>query len=208
MMSPQVSVLDQKLVFSADHLAARQAAIKAMKDCTATTPATFRDFRMMYAQHFGAELTAADAKFDTMHVFDGLVALAADRQVKLVAQETAFMTRTGRPWDALRYFSSEEQSDDLSVRIAKASGLPPDALAGFFTTFLGDKGATCEQMIASGTAPYGRNLLDEHHGNCWRIAHVRQLAESTAMPRLVDVAPAPAREAWVPVRGPIQLRSH
>jgi hypothetical protein len=205
MMTPQVSMLDQRLVFSSDHLAARQAAIKALKDCTATVTTTFKDFRAMYAQHFANELTTVDVKFDTMRVFDGLVALSADRQAKVVAMESAFSTKAGRPWDALRYFSFEEQADDLSVRIAKDNGLPPDALAPFFTTFLANQASACETAIAAGTAPYGRDLLDPHHGNCWRIAHLRQRANTGATPLVV--APS-ANHPWIPTQPPTRLRSH
>ncbi len=204
MLTPTVSVLDQKLLFAADHQAARQAAIKSLKDCVAGDTTTFGTFRAMFGAFFATELTAADARFDTMRVFDGLLALSIDRQAKLSAQEAAFATRTGRPWDALRYFSAEEQADDLSVRIAKASGITPDALGGFFATFLGDKLAACEQAIASGAAPYGRNLLDDHHSNCWRLAHVRQLAAGSAVPRF----DAPALTPWIPTNASILLRSH
>ncbi|HEU5057889.1 MAG TPA: hypothetical protein VFU21_15260, partial [Kofleriaceae bacterium] len=35
--------------------------------------------------------------------------------------------------------------------------------------------------------PYGADLLDEHHTNCWRVFHVRALADSG---RLTDGASA------------------
>jgi hypothetical protein len=127
------------------------------------------------------------------HFIDGFTALVADRRATMRAAETSFTTATGRPWSALRYFSYEEDADDVSVQVLRAAGLDPAGEGGFLLAALGDLRVRCEAILDAGEVPpYGANYADEHHATCWRVYHVRQLAKLGKV--AARPVPAPAVE--------------
>jgi len=98
---------------------------------------------------------------------------------------------TGRDISSLRYFSTEEAADDATVPVLRDMGLAPDGVAQFFTALLtGDAGAQCNALLAAKTTPPYGDLVDEHHGTCYRIAHVEQLTTLPTKTRRIDDAPA------------------
>ena len=129
------------------------------------------------------------------HVVDGIAVLTADRRAKMRAIESAFEAKTGRPWSALRYFSAEEDADDVTVPVLRHAKVQPDAIGPFFVSFLPDEAeARCQSMLdRREVPPYGIDIQDDHHGTCWRAHHVRQFAEHTSRqatrPTYFDVAP-------------------
>lgn len=143
------------------------------------------------------------------HVVDAIAAVTIERRAAMRDLEARFEADTGHPWTALRFFSMEESADDTSIPVLRAAGLDPAGLAGFFLpAFLGDEAAACEARIADGTTPYGVRLDDDHHGNCFRVAHIRQLATSggaeqaarVVTPPATTTAIRPARRGWLPPR--------
>ena len=150
---------------------------------------------------FEATLSAEDkALVGGKHIIDAVRVLGEDRRAKLRTIEAAFLRDTGRPWSALRYFSTEEDADDTSVPVLRAAGLEPTGLGEFLSVFLGAAEATCRATIdANRVPPYGADLVDDHHGTCWRIYHIDAYANATAKKQRaiepvapVD-APAPTR---------------
>ncbi|MGE0867593.1 MAG: M48 family metalloprotease [Kofleriaceae bacterium] len=125
------------------------------------------------------------------HVVDGVTAVIKDRRSKMRAAEAAFSQATGRPWSALRYFSTEEDADDVTVPVLRAAGLNPTGAADFFfSAFEPSDASRCQSLLASGQVPpYGVDLLDEHHGECWRAFHIHQVADQAGSKR------APVRTA-------------
>jgi len=105
--------------------------------------------------------------------------------------EAAFQQQVGVPFQQLRYFSYEEDADDVSVPVMRASGMSPTSLADFF---LGagleqSDAVACAAQIAAGQVPhYGVDLADAHHSVCWRVYHVHAVAAWT--PRVLDRAAA------------------
>ena len=149
-----------------------------------------------------AQLTAEDrALIGSKHVVDAIAALAEDRRAKMRAIEASAPATLGAPWTAVRYFSEEEDADDVSVPVLRAAGVDPAGLGTFLVDVLLPPAGTtaCKDLLARGEIPhYGVDLTDTHHATCWRVFHIDQLAESGAKPRatqtrspLVDVPRLP-----------------
>jgi hypothetical protein len=125
--------------------------------------------------------------------------LGEDRRAKLRAIEADFARQTGAPWTAVRYFSTEEDADDTSVPVLRNAGLEPTGLGDFLANVLpADQQAKCRALIDGGKVPpYGADLVDDHHGTCWRVYHIGAYAKHTdkaAMTARLPVdAPAPKR---------------
>jgi hypothetical protein len=112
------------------------------------------------------------------HIVDAIAALIADRRAAMRAAEAMFTMKTGRPWSALRYFSFEEDADDVSVTVLRAAKLDPGGNATFLLSAIPNERARCEQIINDGDVPpYGVDLGDEHHATCWRVGHIEQLVK-------------------------------
>jgi len=128
-----------------------------------------------------AALAPADvALVKGKHVVDGFSALLIDRRAKLRQLETELASKAGKQWDLLRFFSDEEDADDVSVIVLRAANVkPPNAIGSFLTLFLPkDAQPRCNDLLARREVPpYGHDLTDEHHSFCWRADHARQLAE-------------------------------
>ncbi len=160
-----------------------------------------------------ATLSAEDlAMVEGVHFIDAIAALAIDRRTKMRATESAFATAAYVGWDRLRFYSTEEAADDATVPVLHEIPLDPQGLGSFFLRALldPDTSTTCSGILASHeTPPYGADLSDEHHATCWRVDHVRALAESGALYphdddpsqylRLAPTAPPP-RPRLIPKR--------
>jgi hypothetical protein len=130
-----------------------------------------------------SSLVASDrALVENKHVVDGIANLVRDRRAAMRAAEADFAAAAGRPWSAMRFFSIEEDADDVSASVLRAGGLAPDALGSFLTSVLPAAARTsCAASLDARTVPpYGIDLLDDHHGTCWRTYHLRALSETTA----------------------------
>ncbi|MBX3160467.1 MAG: hypothetical protein KF773_31165 [Deltaproteobacteria bacterium] len=139
-------------------------------------------------QQIEAQLGAEDrALIGNKHIVDAIAALTEDRRAKMRAVEAAVPEVLGRPWTAIRYFSEEEDADDTSVPVLRAAGLDPAGLGTFLADVLLDPpaSAACKDLLRAGAIPaYGVNLDDTHHGTCWRVHHIDQLAAAgRARPR-------------------------
>jgi hypothetical protein len=143
-----------------------------------------------------AALTASDRALVTgRHVIDAIAALTEDRRARQRAIEASSPGVLGAPWSAVRYFSEEEDADDISVPVLRAAGFDPVGLG----TFLGDAllppvaTSACRELIAAGEIPpYGVDLTDTHHGTCWRVFHIEQLAATGRQRKIVRRELAPA----------------
>jgi len=131
---------------------------------------------------FRATLTPEDlAMVDGVPFIDAISTLAIDRRAKMRSTEAAFASAAGYGWDRLRFYSTEEAADDATVPVLHQIPLDPQGLGSFFLGALldPDTSATCSAILGRGeTPPYGADLSDEHHATCWRVDHVRALAES------------------------------
>ena len=90
------------------------------------------------------------------------------------AAADSFAGATGDDWSRLRYFSVEEDADDVSTMVMHGAGLDPTSIASFFRTV----GLSAEVRAACDAAlpfpGYGVDLEDPHHAVCWRIGHVQR----------------------------------
>jgi hypothetical protein len=129
-----------------------------------------------------ARMSIADqALVANRHVVDAIAALVADRRAFMRDLEASFTATTNQPWQRLRFFSYEEDADDSSEPALRALGLVPWGLAGTFDTLIGPAlSARCSEARESGGAPYGVDLVDEHHATCWRIGHLIAMGNATA----------------------------
>jgi len=124
--------------------------------------------------------------------------LAGDRREKMRAEATAFEHDLGAPWTAGRFFSTEEQADDMAVRVSKAQKFAAPGVSLLMRRLLADP-ALCDAAVAQGAVPYGVRLDDLHHATCWRIAHARQLAAGDDAPAR-SVSVEAERGPWTPTR--------
>jgi hypothetical protein len=87
--------------------------------------------------------------------------------------------------------------------VLRDMGLAPDGVGQFFQTALltGEIGAQCNALLSAKTTPPYGDLVDEHHGTCWRIAHVRQLATRSSAARTLPVDEAPATGEYLRIAG-------
>lgn len=170
------------------------AALAALRDdCLGSFPYTLIE---VMASAFGLPpevvagmLPASDrALIDGRHPVDGLYALTLDRRTRMREAEAGFESATGEPWSAVRYFSTEEDADDVSVPVMRASDLDPAGVSEFLALAVTPaQRMACDIELAAGRVPsYGVDLSDDHHGTCWRRYHVHAMSERAelAPPRL------------------------
>jgi hypothetical protein len=158
--------------------------LAALRDpCLAGSTASLFDVLAAQLGASAADIRAATspedmALVDGEHLVDAIVAITLDRYAKIDAIDDTLDRETGGGIESLRYYTAEEAADDSTVAVLRNAGAPPDGLASFMLGMLtpADR-AECEAMIASGEVPpYGVDLVDDHHGTCWRAWHIRELA--------------------------------
>jgi hypothetical protein len=134
---------------------------------------------------FEAQLDAHDISLIKDKPFvDGLTAIVEDRRTAMTEAEAAYTAAAGQPFSQLRFFSFEEDADDVSEIVMSAAGFDPTAMSKFLAAVLpAASRSTCTSEVASGFPSYGVDLTDEHHATCWRIGH--QTRESANRERAV-----------------------
>ena len=119
---------------------------------------------------------------DGRHFINGMYSLVLDRRARMREVETNFTTATGKPWSSARYFTTEEAADDSIIAVLDDMGLDPVAGARILPKLMGLADPSlpaCFSLLDGGQLPpYGENLLDDHHGDCWRAHNVKALATS------------------------------
>jgi len=186
----------------------------ARDECLADFTASFVD---VAAQIVGvtpdmieAQLTPEDKALVTgKHVIDAIAAVSENRRAGMRAVEAGAESGLGAPWSLVRFYSTEENADENSVTVLRGAGLDPTGLATFFLEVLMPKPAAdaCNDLLATGAVPaYGADLLDTHHGNCWRVYHQHAFADHTARsrPRAPVVGPASPLRPKMPFAAPRQ----
>jgi len=203
----QPSPIDDSLMINSAGTAEIDRVLDVLSACVAPqgqTMQAFLDTQTPEWKSYALEQFSPDEQWLLAeNAFEVITLLANDRRGKLAAIEGQLTRDLGQPWSAVRYFSTEEQADDISVRMTQAAKLPDPGVSGFMLDAIGDQRAACEQHIAGGTVPYGINLVDTHHGTCWRVAHARQLAMPVGTSaRMVTAPDEVARTPFVPTRKP------
>lgn len=147
-----------------------------------------------------------EALVEGKHFVAAIATLINDRRIKMRAIEADFATATGQPWSRVRHYTSEEEADDATLPILQAMGRAPDGIAPGLALLEPEAARSeCDDILGSGTPPYGADLYDDHHANCFRMFHVRDLAASGI---LTDDAsalrrPAPATHVRAPRYRPL-----
>jgi hypothetical protein len=120
-----------------------------------------------------------EALVEGKHFVEAIATLINDRRSKMRAIEADFATATGQPWSRVRHYTSEEEADDATLPVLQAMDRAPDGIAPGLALLDSEAArSTCNELLASGTPPYGADLYDDHHANCFRMFHVRDLAAS------------------------------
>jgi hypothetical protein len=180
------------------------AALQTLRDCVADDPLTLHGLvaglGSAWANYLRQQLTTGEYLLLDMPALPAILELILTRRKAQWNTEMHFLVDTGAPWSAIRYYSYEEQADDYAIHIGRANRLTTLGVNALMMKVLGDAAPTCLAQIATGRVPYGKNLLDDHHAPCWRIAHAWDVATwgQTAARSLAP--PRPARAPWVPVR--------
>ncbi|MFN0252864.1 MAG: M48 family metalloprotease [Kofleriaceae bacterium] len=202
-LAANVSWLDDDVVANAQHKVRIDTALDLLGACSRTNGPVSIAQLTLGATDWTEYLRSAvpvDEQW-LLDESDGVTALqilAGERREELRAAALTFQREVGAPWTAARYFSTEEEADDLSVRVTKAQKFADPGVSTLMRRMMDDKGP-CDGALASGNVPYGIRLDDSHHGTCWRIAHARQMAASgDSSARRVTVETA--RGVWTPTR--------
>lgn len=151
--------------------------------CLAGSTASVFDFLSAQLGASADDLRAAAspedlALLDDKHVIDAIVAITLDRYAGIERIDDALYRDTGGGIDSLRYYTTEEAADDVTVEVLRGAGASADGLASFLLGILPPAArAECEAVIDAGEVPaYGVDLVDDHHATCWRVWHIRELA--------------------------------
>jgi hypothetical protein len=101
---------------------------------------------------------------------------AYDATLKLTAGYDQYITSTDLK--NVRYYSFEEQADDVAVNLLAVIAFDKTGITKFLQqAILDDAGRTeCDKLVTS-EPPYGI-MSDPHHSTCWRIWHTSKLAAS------------------------------
>jgi hypothetical protein len=137
------------------------------------------------------------------HAVDGLSALVADRRATMRDSEAKLYDSAYESWSQLRYFSVEEDADDVSVFVMSAAKADPASINDFFHVMLPEATRNaCDAMLASALPPYGADLTDSHHAICWRMGHVQRLKAhiASASRTVAPVATKTPGEVRIPKR--------
>lgn len=203
MAEVKMSLWDQSLNLTPANTAKCEEKIAALQTCTTSDTITFAEFRATlsssWAPYLAMELTAAElAQVDSMRAFDALLSLAFTRRAAMRSLEASIESATGRPFSAVRFYSMEEEADDVSARLTKKHGLAEQGVSGFLFAAMADEKPKCEAALTAATPPpYGRYLIDDHHADCWRVWHARRVSSGTERAFIPDGRRA---EPWVPTR--------
>ncbi|MGE0548720.1 MAG: hypothetical protein AB7O24_32815 [Kofleriaceae bacterium] len=163
--------------------ASAQAKIEA---CLAVIPKGFVEFLVEDLGAPAAEVEKTlgpdgQALIDGKSLGSAIAALMTEGRSRMRTAEAGFVSELGLPWSAVRYFSYEEDADDVSVAVMRAAGMDPtggDSVLSLLDDV--DLRTQCAAMLDNNEVPpYGVDLADEHHATCWRAYHVRQLAGLT-----------------------------
>jgi hypothetical protein len=188
-------VLDASVAMSVDGLL---AALRT--ECLVHFPYSFVDVLAQLKNTTPAAITMAMDPADlalvtNTDVTSAVAALTSDRRAKMRGFETSLPVA----WSDARYFSFEEDADDVSLFVLAAANAKPDAVADFFVKVLGQlqpaAGAACSTALAAGQVPpYGVDLTDPHHSTCWRAYHLHELA-ATGAQHATRIEPGPVVSA-------------
>jgi len=198
-----ISWLDDDVVATAQQAARIAPALDALGACSRTSSplsiATLITGATDWSDYLHTALPADQQwLLDEQDGVTALQILAGDRREKLRSDALTFEREVGAAWTAARYFSTEEEADDMSVRVTKAEKFAEPGVSVLMHRVMTDR-APCDGALAKNEVPYGVRLDDSHHGTCWRIAHAHQLAnaaDTTARRVNVEVA----RPMWTPTR--------
>lgn len=172
-------------------------------DCLAESTASFYDVLAFQVGVTVAKIKASAsdedrALVDGKHIVDALLAVGFDRYAKIDAVEATLQEKTGSGIDSLRYFTTEEAADNVTVPILGNADIASDGFADFFLNRLmspEDRDECLAILEAGEVPPYGTDLVDDHHATCWRVWNVRRLAAGARQSaRLIPRAPRPELE--------------
>jgi hypothetical protein len=186
-LQARLNTLDLSLTLPANPVRERADAIMAgISDCLEEVGVT-DDFFKVTGATFGVTADEVRSQLDPeiVAVVDGKVFADAINDLllhlrgKMRQAEQGFEAERGEPFSRLRYFSTEENADDLTVPVLDEMGLDQAGAGNFFLKILDEESAvSCAEFLDAGEPPpYGVDLGDEHHANCWRIDHVRRVVD-------------------------------
>ncbi len=139
------------------------------------------------------------------HVIDAIAAVVADRRARMRATELEFERATHEPWTNLRYFSYEEDADDVAVTVLRGANVDPTGNATFLRSALPAEARTrCDAVLDANEVPhFGVDLFDEHHSTCWRVYHSRAMADFGHTPQPMARTQTEANDIVRPARIPL-----
>jgi hypothetical protein len=176
-----LSKLDYSLTIDATLAPTIKPALDALLQCGVADPQTLRGYldaqSPEWLPYIQPLLAPDEVALLDKPILQAITTLVAAHRTQMIAAQDKLARESGHPWSALRFYSYEEAADDGWIRNFKSSQLDAaGSFKGAFMLLLEDQAAACEMALAANAAPYGADYEDEHHGDCWRIAHAAQMA--------------------------------
>jgi hypothetical protein len=170
------SVLSKQLPFLAD------ASARLIQDEKACYEGRKKGFVDLFAATLGMEssvLTSSPEVSELAKLFDGatdsiegLRAITAPSRKEMVAVEKSLNMKT------IGYFAMEEHADDISLLVHRHLKRNPEAIADFFKLFITKEDRErCDLVMKTGALPPLGAYTDPHRAPCYRINHLRDLAQ-------------------------------
>ncbi|MGE3546519.1 MAG: hypothetical protein AB7L28_21510, partial [Kofleriaceae bacterium] len=86
-------------------------------------------------------------------LWDAMAALITAGRDRMRTAETGFVSEVGLPWSSLRYFSYEEDADDVSVMVLRAAGMDPTGSDSILSLVDQQAQSVCLAIIDAGEIP-------------------------------------------------------
>jgi hypothetical protein len=129
--------------------------LASLRACAATDSLTLRmhlaSLDHTWGDDLATDLPTSDPLYDRP-VLEAILALAAKRSAMRAAE--ADLAASGAAWTTLRFYSYEEEADDVSARISTHHTLGTIGVAGCMLAALGANRPACEAALAAGTPAY------------------------------------------------------
>lgn len=145
-----------------------RSTIQLIEKCSNSEKITITEYDLYILNAAGIKVAPSDAEV----TFKRFLEINRDGQARLRDLEKHFDK------NQLRFYSVEDQADEVAMTILKHLGYRTRDYPESFLDFLYDDRSLCVQNLQKGIEPPYGNLIDDHHAPCWRIYNLNKFIQS------------------------------